>query len=167
MELVGLGQAVFLILKSVLQIPVARFIDRVKGEMDDLIVMATGTIIISLVPFLYLGASDAPQVLLIQALYGFGSALVTPGWLAIFTRHVDRDLEAEEWSIYNSMVGLGAAATGALGGFMAEKFGIRPLFLIVGVITIIGVSFLFFVYQDLRMEEKKLARLKAARASSA
>jgi len=155
LELVGLGQAVFLILKSVLQIPVARFIDRVKGEMDDLIVMATGTIIISLVPFLYLGASDAPQVLLIQALYGFGSALVTPGWLAIFTRHVDRDLEAEEWSIYNSMVGLGAALAGALGGFLAEKFGFQSLFLIVGVICLVGTFFLYFVYLDLRRGERR------------
>lgn len=155
LELVGLGQAIFLILKSTLQIPIARFIDRIKGEMDDLVIMAAGTIIISLVPFLYTGASKAVHVLLIQALHGFGSALVTPGWLAIFTRHIDHNLEAEEWSIYNSMIGLGAALAGALGGFLAEKFGFQSLFLVVGTICLAGTSFLYFVYLDLRRGEKR------------
>lgn len=158
LELVGLGQAVFLILKSVLQIPIAKFIDGIKGEMDDLVIMATGSIIISLTPFLYTGARSALHLLLIQAFYGFGAALVTPGWLAIFTRHVDRDLEAEEWSIYNSMVGLGAALAGALGGFLAEKFGFRLLFSIVGTTCVAGTAFLYFVYQDLRRANKGIIK---------
>lgn len=154
LELVGLASAVFLIVKSFLQLPVARFIDRVKGELDDMAVMAIGTCIISIVPFFYIGVETAAQVLLLQAFYGFGYALVTPGWYAIFSRHIDRHQEAEEWGIYNSMISLGAALSGALGGFVAEKFGFRMLFLTVGIICIMGTSLLYFVYQDLRMEEK-------------
>jgi MFS family permease len=158
LELVGLGQAVFLILKSVLQIPIAKFIDGIKGEMDDLVIMATGSIIISLVPFLYIGARNPLHLLLIQAFYGFGAALVTPGWLAIFTRHVDRDLEAEEWGIYNSMVGLGAALAGALGGFLAEKFGFQLLFSLVGTTCVAGTAFLYLIYLDLRTTEKGILK---------
>jgi len=61
------------------------------------------------------------------------------------------------------MIGLGAALTGALGGFLAETFGLRRLFILVGIISFIGSSFLFFVYQDLRKEEKIL-KAREARA---
>jgi MFS family permease len=167
LEKIGLATAVYWIVRSVLQLPFAKLIDSVKGEIDDFALMATGSVLMTTVPFLYFFATESMHILLLQGLLGFASAMVSPSWLAIFTRHIDKNIEAEEWGIYNSMVGLGAAATGALGGFMAEKFGIRPLFLIVGVVTLVGVSFLFFVYQDLRMEEKKLARLRAAKASTA
>jgi len=152
LELVGLAMAVFLILKSLVQIPVARFIDKKKGEIDD---MAAGTLIVSIVPFLYVGVKTPAQVLLLQCLYGIGAAMITPGWYAIFTRHIDTQQEAQEWGIYNSMTSLGAALSGALGGFFAEKFGFQLLFIIVGMMCIVGTAFLYFVYQDLRTAEQK------------
>lgn len=155
LELVGLASAVFLILKSFLQIPVAKYIDSVKGEIDDVIIMSVGTLIVSLVPFLYYFVSTAKDVLILQLIHGFGAALVSPGWMAIFTRHIDRHQEAEEWSIYNSMTSLGMALAGALGGFMAETFGFRLVFILVGIISTFGASLLYFVYQDLRRAEKK------------
>jgi len=153
-ELVGLATAVYLVLKSFLQIPVARFIDKHRGEIDDLIIMAFGTLIISTIPFLFYHTRSAIQLLLIQALHGVGAAMITPGWSAIFTRHIDPHREAQEWSLYNSMVNLGAALAGALGGFLAEKFGFQTLFLVVGAVCIAGTSLLYFVYQDIRLAEK-------------
>ncbi len=154
LELVGLASAVFLILKSFVQIPVAKYIDQKKGEVDDAVVMTLGTFVISLVPFLFILAKSAPHVLVLQVLHGLGAALVTPGWMAIFTRHIDRHQEAEEWSIYMSMTSLGMALAGALGGFLAEAFGFKLVFVLVGIISTVGASFLYFVYQDIRRSEK-------------
>lgn len=156
LELVGLSTAVYCILRSALQIPFARLIDSIKGEIDDFALMATGSVIMSLVPFLYFFATTNVHVLLLQALLGVSSAMVSPGWLAIFTRHIDKNIEAEEWGLYNAVVGLGGALTGALSGFMAERVGFRPMFLIVGIVSVFGTSFLYFVYQDLRYAERKL-----------
>ena len=155
LELIGLATAVYCIVRSALLLPFARLIDSIKGEIDDFVLMATGSFLMSLVPFLYIFASSGVHILLLQGLLGFSSAMVSPGWLAIFTRHIDRHIEAEEWGLYNSMVGLGGALTSALGGFMAERLGFRPLFLLVGIISAFGTSFLYFVYQDLRMAEKR------------
>jgi len=155
LELIGLATSINLICRSVLLIPVARYIDSIKGEIDDFLIMATGSVLMSLVPFLYSFASTNAHVLILQALMGFASAMVSPGWLAIFSRHIDKNIEAEEWGIYSAMVGLGAALSGALSGFLAEKFGFRVLYLIVGTICTFGTSFLFFVYQDLRLADKK------------
>jgi len=106
--------------------------------------MAIGSFLISATPFLFIFADTNIQIILLQILHGLGSAMASPGWLAIFTRHVDRSREAEEWGFYSSFVGLGGALTGALGGFMADAFGFRMLFLIVGLICTFGTSFLFF-----------------------
>lgn len=155
MELIGLSTAVYLILRSSLQIPFSRFIDRHKGEIDDFLVMFIGSLLCSLCPFLFILATKPVHILLIQALLGVGGSMASPGWLAIFTRHIDQHREAEEWGLYNAMVGLSGALTGALGGFMTEKFGFRFMYFVVGVICTFGCAFLFFVYQDLRDAEKK------------
>lgn len=155
MELIGLCTAVNLILRSSLQIPFSRFIDRHKGEIDDFVVMFIGSMLTSLSPFLYILATKSTHILLIQGLLGIGGSMASPGWLAIFTRHIDQHREAEEWGLYNAMVGLSGALTGALGGFMTERFGFRFMYFVVGVVCTFGSAFLFFVYQDLREAEKK------------
>ena len=151
----GLSTAVYLIVKSVFNLPVARFIDKRKGEIDDFITMAIGSVLISINPFFYVFASKPVHIILLQLAYGIGAALAMPGWLAIFTRHIDKHVEAQEWGLYNTMVGLGGALTGALGGFLAERFGFQPLFIIVGVICTFGSTFLFLVYQDIRLADRR------------
>ena len=154
-ELVGLSVCVYWILRASLQIPFSRFIDSHKGEIDDFLVMAVGSFLMSLMPFLYIFAFKPVDILLLQGVTGFASAMVSSGWLAIFTRHVEKDTEAQSWGFYNASIGFSVALAGALSGFMASRFGFRTLYFIVGIICTFGSTFLFFVYQDLRKEERK------------
>lgn len=156
LELIGFCTAIYLILRATLQLPFSRFIDSHKGEMDDFLVMAIGSLLTSLMPFMYIFATKPVHVLVIQGITGTASAMVSPGWLAIFTRHISKNSEAQSWGLYNSLVSYAGALAGALSGFMADKFGFKNLYLIVGIVCTFGTSFLFFVYQDIRDEEKKL-----------
>lgn len=154
-ELIGLATSIYLVLRASLQIPFARFIDSHKGEIDDFVVMAVGSFLMSLMPFFYIFASKPIHVLVLQGITGISSAMVSPGWLAIFTRHVDKNAEAQSWGLYNAMVGFAGALASALSGFMASLFGFKTLYFIVGCVCTFGSAFLFFVYQDLRKAEKK------------
>lgn len=156
LELIGLSTAAYWIVRSMLQLPFARLIDHKKGEIDDFVVMVIGSLLTSISPFLFIFASSPVHILLIQALVGLGASMSAPGWCAIFTRHIDKHKEAEEWGMYSSMVGLSCALSGALGGFLAERFGFKFLYFLVGITCTFGSTFLFFVYQDLRMAEKRL-----------
>ncbi len=156
LELIGLSTSIYLVFRASFQLPFARLIDSKKGEIDDFVVMAIGSFLVSLSPFLYIFARTNVHILILQGLTGFASAMVAPGWLAIFTRHIDKNIEAEEWGLYNAMVGFSGALSGALSGFLAEQLGFRVLFFVVGVISTFGSAFLFFVYQDLRTAERKL-----------
>lgn len=162
LELIGFATATNFLTRSIIQLPIARFVDGKKGEMDDFAVMAVGSILISLAPFLHVWATKPFHLLLFQGILGLGWAMALPGWQAIFTRHIDRYREAEEWAISNTLVGFSIALAAVLGAFLADSLGFDNLFLIVGTVTVIGCFFLFFVYQDLRMAEKLALETKKA-----
>ncbi len=148
--LAGLASTTYFLTKSILQIPVARFIDNRRGEWDDWWVMVMGSLIITTSAFSYIFVSLPWHVIAVQILYGVGGALSYPAWLAIFTRHIDRREEGFEWSLYFTSVDIGAALTGGLGGLLAASYGYKLVFVIVGVASLIGTLFLAGITRKLR-----------------
>jgi len=148
--LAGLATTVYLVTKSFLQMPIARYIDSRKGEKDDFWLMGGGSVIISMTAFLYMFAKLPIHVYLIQIFYGIGSAMSYPAWMAIFTRHADKNQEGFQWSLYYTMTDLGSALSAGLGGFLATQIGYQNLFFIVGIISLAGTLFLSGVVQRLK-----------------
>jgi len=136
---VGFAATVNLLVRALLQMPIARYIDKKKGEKDDFFFMIFGSTLISIVPFLYIFIETPIQLYLAQVVLGIGGAVANPGWYAIFTRHIDKNKEGTEWTLENVGVGLAAAAAAALGGVLAKNFGFQNLFLIMGIIALVGV----------------------------
>lgn len=136
---VGFAATINLLVRALLQMPIARYIDRHKGEKDDFKFMVAGSTLISVVPFIYLLVVTPWHLYLAQVVLGIGGALANPGWFAIFTRHIDKNKEGTEWTLENVGVGLAAAGTAAIGGVLAQNFGFHNLFLIVGILSLIGL----------------------------
>lgn len=149
-EVVGLAAAIYLLSKSLFQIPFAAIIDKIKGEKDDFWAMFLGSILFSILPLLYLIISTPLQLYLVQFLYGITTALAVPPWYAIFTRHIDKNREGIEWGVYQTLVDLGAAGTAAIGGFLAYRFGFEALFVTVSIVSLIGTFFLLGVRKNLK-----------------
>lgn len=149
-EVVGIAATIFLLTKSVSQIPAAYLIDKIRGERDDFWAMFLGSVIFSLIPISYIFISTPAELYIIQFFYGLSTAVTFPSWYAIFTRHIDKDREGLEWGAYNTLIDLGAAASAGMGGFLTSRFGFYPVFLVVSVISLIGSLFLLFVYQDMK-----------------
>jgi len=148
--LAGLASTVYLLTKSILQVPVARYIDLKKGEKDDYWIMIVGSSTIAISAFLFAFITLPWQVIAVQIIYGIGGALSFPSWQAIFTRHIDKSEEGLEWSLYFTATDLGGALTAGLGGFLAAAFGYRILFVLVGILSILGTLFLAGVTPKLR-----------------
>ncbi len=143
---VGFATTINLLTRALLQMPVARYIDRHKGEKDDFKFMIAGSTLVSIVPFIYLFISTPLHLYMAQAILGVGGALANPGWFAIFTRHIDKGKEGTEWTLENVSVGLAAAGTAAVGGVLAQNFGFQNLFLIVGVLSLLGLIIQISLY---------------------
>jgi len=142
----GFAATINLLVRALLQMPIARYIDRHKGEKDDFIFMVAGSTLISIVPFAYFFVSTPLHLYLAQVVLGIGGALANPGWFAIFTRHIDKNKEGTEWTLENVGVGLAAAGTAAIGGLLAQRFGFHNLFLIVGVLSLLGLVIQISLY---------------------
>ena len=150
LEVIGFAAAIFQVFKVLFQIPVARILDKNRGEKDDYYSLIFGSAIIALVPFMYLLASQAYHIYIIQAIYGIGAAFSIPPWYAIFSRHMDKMKENVEWSLDSIAIGVSGAFAAALGGFLAQRFSFAMVFVIGGIFAITGASQQIRIFRDLK-----------------
>lgn len=148
-ELAGIAMTVYYLTKSVAQLPIAKIIDSTKGESDDYWLMVAGSLLTAVAAFLYMGVTLPWQVILIQIVHGLGGALCYPTWMAIFTRHIDKNREGWEWTMYFTSTDIGTALAAGLGGFLVATMGYNMVFWIVGITCLIGVVLLTVVRSEI------------------
>ena len=147
----GIAAGVYLFTKSVLQIPIAHFIDRIRGEKDDFWIMFVFTILIALIPLFYLVINTPLQLYIVQFALGFFTAFTFPTYMAIFTRHIDKAKEGTEWGIYFTLTDLTSAALAVVGGYVATTQGFPALIVTVVVVSFIGAVLLWPIKPYIRM----------------
>ncbi len=145
----GLASGIYWVTKSLLQVPVGKILDKIKGERDDYYVLTLGTFLASLVPLGYLISSEPWHIYALQVFYAFAMAMVIPPWGGLFTRHIDKGREAETWGFESSLLGLGVGLAGMAGGFIAKAIGFEVIFIAVSMFGIIGGSLLLFVRKEI------------------
>jgi MFS family permease len=143
LEVVGIGSMIFFIMNALFKIPIAKIIDKNKAEWDDFYVTVAGYLLISSVPFFYILINKPIHLYLLQAAYGLGTATAYPGWMALFTRHIDKDKEGFSWSFYSTSTNIAAGISAALGGIIAQRVGFQFLFILVGCFSFLGTFCLF------------------------
>ena len=139
----GLAAGIYLFTKSIFQIPIAHLIDRIRGEKDDFWLMFICTILITLIPLLYLVINTPFQLYLVQFILGLFTAFTFPTYMAIFTRHIDKEKEGTEWGIYFTLTDLTSAALAAVGGYIATTQGFHVLIIAVVTVSFIGAMLLW------------------------
>lgn len=139
---VGIAASIFLITKSLTQVVAASIIDWIKGEQDDFWIMFIFSVLAALAPISYLFMETPIHLFLIEFVYGILIGFTFPTFLAIFTRHVDRNKEGTEWGIYYTFSDLSAAFTAFVGGVIATLVGFNTLIVLSVVLSTVGVLFL-------------------------
>jgi MFS family permease len=132
----GFAASLYWITKSIIQLPVSRFLDKTTGERDEFKAFFFGYLFMAFIPIIYFFARLPWHIYLAQILFGIIMAWVVPAWYSIFTRHIDKFRISFEWSLYSVFsVGLATSAAAAIGGVLIDQFGFRPLFLAASFIT--------------------------------
>ena len=140
----GLATTIFLIVKSVVQLPLSRFfIDKEKHKTHSLLF---GTFLIICVPFMYVTAENIYSIFVAQAVYGLGAACAYPAWFSLFTAYMDKKHKGFEYALYTTGTGLGTALAAYFGAEVAERLGFDYLFFVVGIIAFLG--FLLLIVLD-------------------
>jgi DHA1 family quinolone resistance protein-like MFS transporter len=138
----GLASTIFLLTKSMVQLPFGKYIDDHAKKTRWLIL---GTLLMASVPILYVTADSIYKVYLAELIYGLGSGLAYPTWLGLWSRNLDQGQESFQWSVYSTSTGIGTAATGTIGAFMASITGFTATFLLAGILCLLGCVTLFIL----------------------
>lgn len=152
LEVIGIGTSIYLFTRSVGQIPLAYIIDNIKGEWDDFWFLMIGNTIFIIVPILYIFISQPWHLFAIQFVYGLGSALVFPAWLAIFTRHIDKGKEGMEWGIYQTFVDMAGAVSAPIGAFIAAMHGFPAVMICASALAVVSSIFIYLMRGDLKIK---------------
>lgn len=144
-EVAGFAALSYWISKSLIEIPIGRYLDKNDGERDDFWFMVVGLLVVGFVPLGYSISSQPWHIYICQVVHAIGMAMTIPSWLAIFTRHIDKGKEAFEWSMETTSIGAGAGIAGGFGGIVASVFGFQVLFYSVSFLTIFAALLLLLV----------------------
>ena len=149
----GLATTIFFVVKSVVQLPLSKyFIDKEKHKTRSLLL---GTLLIIVVPFIYIFSRNVMHIFIAQAVYGFGAALAYPAWFSLFTNYIDKKHKGFEYTLWSTGVGIGAALAAFFGAKIADVLGFKVLFFVVGAIAFLG--FLMLIILD-RVEMKRKSK---------
>jgi len=132
---VGVANAIYWFLRSIVQVPTALVLDREKGEKDDFYALVGSLVVISMASFLLASTNTLAMLYAVQALYGVGSGVYQVAWPAIYSRHMDKGKIALDWSLDRGSVGLVIALTSFVGASAAQTFGFSTVFVLAGIVS--------------------------------
>lgn len=142
---VGTLATIYWAVRSLVQIPIAILIDRTSGEKDDIYVLVTGLLMISVSAFWLHFIETIDQLFVYQAFHALGFGFYAASWSAIFSRHIDGGRAAFYWSLDHTVLGIATGVAGLIGGYVAQKFGFNSIFTMVGILSFLSASIIFFV----------------------
>lgn len=142
---VGLTAALYWLVKSSLQLPIANYLDRTDGEKDDFYALVIGLTLAALASFSFALVSQLWQLFIAQFIYAISMALYIPSWSGIFSRHLNEKRISFDWSLDSTIVGFAAFVTTFMSGFLAAWFGFSFVFLVIGVASLLSALLIFFV----------------------
>jgi predicted MFS family arabinose efflux permease len=138
----GLASMMFIITKSVVQMPLSKVVDRHQRSFRRRILII-GTFVLSVVPFIYIIADHVNYIYIAQVVEGVGSGLAYPAWVGIWSRSSDINHRSFDWSLYSTLTGIGTGLAALTGAGIAQFFGFTYAFLVVGAMSLFGCIILF------------------------
>ena len=145
---VGIAAGIYWIVKSTLQIPIAKYLDNTPGEKDDFVALIGGLLLAGISAGAFSWVTTVGQLYFVQAVHAVAFAFYSASWPAIFSRHLDKDRFAFDWSLDSVSVGIAAGVTGLIGGVVAAIWGYTAVFLSAGILCFIA-AFVLVAAPDL------------------
>jgi sugar phosphate permease len=138
----GLAAGVFTATAGIVVFLSGRFSDQIK---ENELVVASGYAIMGIGFFSYGIVHSVTELLFVQVLIGFGQALCSPSFDALYSKHVEPGKSGTQWGAWESM-NYFAAAFGALAGSgVASLFGFPALFTTMGCLAFTSATYIYFL----------------------
>jgi MFS family permease len=142
---VGIATAIYLILRSIFQIPIANHIDRTPGEKDDFMALIIGLFLTGIAPLTLILVTTIWELYAVQVVLALGFALYFAAWPTIFSRHLDKDRVSFDWSLDATTTSVAAGVTGFLGAVVAQTLGFTMVFIAAAILSFVAAFILLAI----------------------
>lgn len=136
-EAAASGFSMYLICRIIFELLSAKYLIN-KPERMKFQITVIGMLCLSIA---YIGFSFTTTIFEMFFFYliaGVGLGIATPAKSVLFAMHLDKNREAAEWSIGDAVVNIFIAGTTIIGSIIAKQFGFSALFLLAGLLNLIG-----------------------------
>lgn len=123
--------ALFALAAGVTTLISGKYSDKVK---ETELIIVVGYLIIGISFLLYIFVNSVIQLFLVQMLIGFGSAVYSPAFDAVYSNHLDGRKSGRQWGAWESMNYFTTAVGATLGGFIITRFGFQTMFFVMALL---------------------------------
>lgn len=141
----GAAASLYWAARSVVQLPAANRLDKRKGEKDDFYVLIMGLLLASLAAFSFSLVNTISELYMVFIIQGIAFGLYQPAWSGIFSRHLDKDRFAFDWSMDSVGLGIASMISGLVGGYLADTFGFNIIFYLASFFSLLSALIIFSV----------------------
>lgn len=82
----------------------------------------------------YAFMNNIPQLIITQILWGIGTAVGSPAYDALYTKHTDNEGVLWQWGQYEGVTSIAVGLSALIGGLIIEELGYVTLFVIMAII---------------------------------
>lgn len=133
---VGITTAIYWLIRSLIQLPIANFLDKRGGEKDDFYALIFSLILAGISAFGYIVVRTVPELYFFQIIQAIAFGIYTPAWSGIFSHHLDERRRSFDYSLDSTAVGISSGVAGLFGGVIAQYFGFQTIFILGGVLSL-------------------------------
>ncbi len=119
-QLVGIGTAIYYLIRGMLQIPLGILLDKIKSDRDEIITLGAGVILTGSTFLFYPLISEHIHYYILQVILGIGVSLDLVAWRKLFAGNLDKKKEGLEFGFYETFMSISTAFFSLLAGIVAN-----------------------------------------------
>ncbi len=134
--------AIFALAAGITALISGRYADKIK---ENELIIVFGYSMIAFGYFLYFFANSILILFIIQVIIGFGEAIYSPAFDALYTKHIDHHKAGLEWGAWETMNYFIFAIGATIGGILVSLFGFQIIFIIMMVLSSGSALYIFLL----------------------
>ncbi|MGI6444096.1 MAG: MFS transporter [Candidatus Dojkabacteria bacterium] len=119
-KFVGIGTAIYFTTRAIFQIPMGTLTDKIKGDKDEILLLAVGIILMGLPYTMYPLISQPIHYYILQFVFGLGACFNVTNWRKLFAMNVDSGIEGFQYAFYETLISFSTAVISLLVGSLAS-----------------------------------------------